>query len=109
MRGWWRKPTPADRLSIDDPPSSRTKSEDQPAPQSRTVGEPAWGTTKSIHVPCALYRELRHLTQLRDTFVSEMVGMKQRIQSLLLFEGIEFPGTRRPTVVVPGQGQVEKA
>ena len=38
-----------------------------------------------------MYRELRHLTQLRDTFVSEMVGMKQRIKSLLLFEGIEFP------------------
>jgi transposase len=49
------------------------------------------GQLKSIHVPCALYRELRHLTQLRDTFVSEMVGMKQRIKSLLLFEGIEFP------------------
>ena len=49
------------------------------------------GQLRSIHVPCALYRELRHLTQLRDTFVSEMVGMKQRIKSLLLFEGIEFP------------------
>ena len=41
--------------------------------------------------PLDLYRELRHLTQLRDTLVSEMVGMKQRIKSLLLFEGIEFP------------------
>src|SRR5688572_7474541 len=49
------------------------------------------GQLKGIHVPSALYRELRHLTQLRDTFVSEMVGMKQRIKSLLLFEGIEFP------------------
>jgi transposase len=38
-----------------------------------------------------LYRELRHLTQLRDTLVSEMVGMKQRIKSLLLMEGLEFP------------------
>src|SRR6266545_2360012 len=49
------------------------------------------GQLKSIHVPTAVYRELRHLTQLRDTFVSEMVGMKQRIKSLLLFEGIELP------------------
>jgi len=49
------------------------------------------GQLKSIHVPTAVYRELRHLTQLRDTFVSEMVGMKQRIKSLLLMEGIEFP------------------
>jgi transposase len=49
------------------------------------------GQLKSIHVPTAVYRELRHLTQLRDTFVSEMVGMKLRIKSLLLFEAIEFP------------------
>ena len=49
------------------------------------------GQLKGIHVPSPLYRELRHLIQLRDTFVSEMVGMKQRIKSLLLMEGIEFP------------------
>jgi transposase len=49
------------------------------------------GQLKPIHVPTPLYRELRHLTQLRDTLVSEMVGMKQRIKSLLLMEGLEFP------------------
>ena len=49
------------------------------------------GQLKSIHVPSPTYRELRHLTQLRDVLVSELVGMKQRIKSLLLFEGIEFP------------------
>jgi transposase len=49
------------------------------------------GQLKGIHVPTEVYRELRHLTQLRDTFISDMVGMKQRIKSLLLFEGIEFP------------------
>jgi transposase len=49
------------------------------------------GQLKSIHVRSALYRELRHLTQLRDVLVSELAGMKQRIKSLLLFEGIEFP------------------
>ena len=49
------------------------------------------GQLKSIHVPSPLYRELRHLTQLRDGLVSELAGMKQRIKSLLLFEGIEFP------------------
>ena len=49
------------------------------------------GQLKSIHVPTEIYRELRHLTQLRDTFVSEMVAGKQRIKSLLLFEGISFP------------------
>jgi transposase len=49
------------------------------------------GQLKSIHVPSPTYRQLRHLTQLRDVLVSELVGMKQRIKSLLLFEGIEFP------------------
>lgn len=49
------------------------------------------GQLKSIQVPSPIYRELRHLTQLRDTFVSEMVAMKLRIKSLLLVEGIVFP------------------
>ena len=49
------------------------------------------GQLKSIHVPSPPYRDLRHLTQLRHTFVSEMVGMKLRIKSLLLVEGIAFP------------------
>lgn len=49
------------------------------------------GQLKSIHIPTTLYRELRHLTQLRDVVVSEMVAMKQRIKSLLLMERLEFP------------------
>lgn len=49
------------------------------------------GQLRSIHVPTTLYRELRHLTQLRDALVSEAVAMKQRIKSLLLMEGLEFP------------------
>jgi transposase len=53
------------------------------------------GQLKSIHIPSTRYRELRHLTQLRDTFVSEVVAMKQRIKSLLLFEGIAFPPAPR--------------
>ena len=48
------------------------------------------GQLRSIHVPTPLYRELRHLTQLRDTTVSEMVATKLRIKSLLLFEGLAF-------------------
>jgi transposase len=38
------------------------------------------GQLKSIHVPSHVYRELRHLTQLRDTMVSEVMAMKQRIK-----------------------------
>ncbi len=49
------------------------------------------GQIKSIHVPSAVDRELRHLTQLRDTMVHQAAAHKQRIKSLLLLEGIEFP------------------
>jgi transposase len=49
------------------------------------------GQLKSIHIPSPLYREFRHLAQWRDTMVSEVRAMKQRIKSLLLFEGIDFP------------------
>jgi transposase len=49
------------------------------------------GQLKSIHVPSAVYRELRHLTQLRDTMVRQVAAHKQRIKALLLLEGIDFP------------------
>jgi transposase len=49
------------------------------------------GQLKPLQVPSGPYRELRHLPQLRDTFVSELVGMKQRLKSLRLGEGLEFP------------------
>ena len=49
------------------------------------------GQLKSIHVPSAVYRELRHLTQLRDTVVRQAAAHKQRIKALLLLEGIDFP------------------
>ncbi len=49
------------------------------------------GQLKSIHVPSEPYRHLRHLSQLRDTFVKDVVAMKLRIKALVLFEGLEFP------------------
>lgn len=49
------------------------------------------GQLKSIHVPSPVYRELRHLTQLRDTLVREAAAHKQRIKALLLLESIGFP------------------
>jgi transposase len=49
------------------------------------------GQLKSIHVPCESYRDLRHLTQLRDTFVRQAAATKNRIKALLLFESIPFP------------------
>jgi transposase len=50
------------------------------------------GHLRSIHVPTEAYRELRHLGHLRDTYVSQYSRTKQRIKSLLLLEGIAFPG-----------------
>ena len=49
------------------------------------------GQLKSIHVPSPVYRELRHLTQVRDTMVRQAAAHKQRIKALLLLEGIDFP------------------
>lgn len=49
------------------------------------------GQLKSIHVPTTSYRDLRHLTQLRDTCVRQATATKCRIKALLLFEGIPFP------------------
>lgn len=52
------------------------------------------GQLKSIHVPSQPYRQLRHLTQLRDTFVQHSRATQCRIKALLLLEGLAFPGTQ---------------
>lgn len=49
------------------------------------------GQLRGIHVPPPSYRELRHLVQLRDTQVAQLMATKLRIKSLLLYEGIPFP------------------
>lgn len=49
------------------------------------------GQLRGIHVPPPIYRELRHLVQLRDTQVAQLKATKCRIKSLLLYEGIAFP------------------
>lgn len=49
------------------------------------------GQLRSIHVPGGVYRNLRHLVQLRDTHVRQLTASKLRIKSLLLYEGIAFP------------------
>lgn len=49
------------------------------------------GQLKGIRVPTPVYRELRPLAHLRDTLVGGVVATKQRIKSLLLFEGLPFP------------------
>ncbi len=49
------------------------------------------GQLRSIHVPSPIYRELRHLVQLRDTQVRQLTATKCRIKSLLLYQGMAFP------------------
>ena len=49
------------------------------------------GQLQSVHVPPGIYRELRHLVQLRDTYVRQLRASKVRIKALLLYEGIPFP------------------
>jgi transposase len=53
------------------------------------------GQLQSIHIPSDVYRELRHLVQLRDSHVGQLKASKQRIKSLLLYEGIPFPEAPR--------------
>jgi transposase len=49
------------------------------------------GQLQGIHVPPVIYRDLRHLVQLRDTHVRQLAASKLRIKALLLYEGIPFP------------------
>jgi len=49
------------------------------------------GQLKGIIVPSPVYRELRQLVHLRDTFKKQAVATKARIKSLLLLNGIPFP------------------
>ncbi len=60
------------------------------------------GQLQSVHVPPGVYRELRHLVQLRDSHVRQMTASKFRIKALLLYEGIAFPE-------IPGNGQWTRA
>lgn len=52
------------------------------------------GQIEGIQVPDMLYRDLRHLVQWRDACVKETGRRQRRIKSLLLLEGLEFPGER---------------
>lgn len=51
------------------------------------------GQLKGIHIPSQSYRDLRQLTQMRDTYVKQLVATKLRIKSLLLYTGVPFPET----------------
>ena len=48
------------------------------------------GQLKGIRVPSSNYRALRHLTQLRNTFVRQCAANKCRIKALLLVENLKL-------------------
>lgn len=49
------------------------------------------GKLKSIRVPVNEYRELRHLTRVRERYVSHRTKAKQRIKGLLLYTSLNNP------------------
>jgi transposase len=49
------------------------------------------GDLKGIRVPNRVFRDLRHLVQLRESIVRQRQATKVRIKMLLLLEGIRFP------------------
>ncbi|MFH1259637.1 MAG: transposase [Elusimicrobiota bacterium] len=51
------------------------------------------GQLRPVHVPTQIYRELRHLIKLRDTFVQQTKATKTRIKALLLLNSIPFPAS----------------
>ncbi|MGA2091003.1 MAG: IS110 family transposase [Endomicrobiales bacterium] len=61
------------------------------------------GQLRPVHVPTQEYRELRHLIQMRDTFVQQAKSTKYRIKSLLLVNGLKFPETETWTIAVMEQ------
>src|SRR5262245_1886666 len=46
---------------------------------------------KFVQVPEKKYRDLRHLTRLRLKYRKRMIGIKNALKGLYLFEGISFP------------------
>ena len=49
------------------------------------------GKLKTIRVPVNEYRELRHLTKVRELYVSHRTKAKQRIKGLLLYTSLNNP------------------
>jgi len=49
------------------------------------------GELKGIRVPSECYRQLRHLTMLRQQYAADQRRAKQRIEALLTFESVSVP------------------
>ncbi len=49
------------------------------------------GSLKGIRVPSESYRQLRHLTMLRQQYVADQRRAKQRIEALVTFESVSVP------------------
>jgi len=78
-------------LSIPKAPNQRVKN--NRIDSLRITEELKAGKLRSIRVPKDLYRELRHLINLREDYVYSRKAAKQRIKSLLLYAYM-YPGLK---------------
>jgi len=61
---------------------------------------------KLVQVPEKKYRDLRHLTRLRLKYGKRIVGTKNALKGLYLFEGIEFPDGKWSRKTISGLRQI---
>ena len=62
---------------------------------------------KLVHVPEKKFRDLRHLTRLRLKYGKRIVGTKNALKGLYLFEGIEFPDGKWSRMVLAELQQIK--
>ena len=73
-------------LSIPKAPNQKVKN--NRIDSKKIVEELKAGKLKSIRVPKGIYRELRHLINLRENYARNRIVAKQRIKSLLLYTSL---------------------
>jgi len=75
-------------LSIPKAPNQKVKN--NRIDSQKLVDELRAGKLKSIRVPQDMYRELRHLINLRENYVDYRKSSKQRIKALLLYAHLDY-------------------
>ena len=76
---------------IDDSYSARSTNKDESIGCVSSWSAIGTGDLHLVHVPEKKYRDLRHMTRLRLSYSKRIVGTKNKLKGLYLFEGIEFP------------------
>jgi transposase len=65
------------------------------------------GDLNLVHVPENKFRDLRHLCRLRLQYSKRIVGTKNGLKSIYLFEGIEFPSGKWSRKVISELQQIK--